>query len=1171
MKIFLFAILSTSILLSSCDRGPGRKGESKGKLKVDSLSHLEVAEGETVSLKGAGFSTKMKVMVNGLQVDVDLQSSTEASFVMPELEEKELQSIVVQAQTLVVAKFVALDKNRKKTNFSNVSAETICTDNILTQADGTLLRGTRACGSEAKACDADTGIGCLATNDFPAVKKDLIATNVAAGQTLLNIAGTAEIKPADCSADGGTSCFAVAAFPALDKARVLPENIEDGIQIAGISGNLITSAPICSADDETSCLASGGFVAVHKVNTIQANLSKMKDSLSLLGLDGTLEDCSSDGDSACVVTAPTYAAAALSGAQNKILQGQTLAGIGGSVPVRPADCGLDGAINCVAITNFPAVNLSLITANVLKYKSDLSIANVPGTLGNCSTDGQAGCEVVAGTQAAILLSGAEAKIANSEIVGGVTGNAAVRPSDCGLDGGTDCVTIAGFPAVKAAVAPAKILSGQTLANIPGTAAGVRAGDCAGDGDDSCVSVPAFPSMKVQDAAAKIAAGTTVGGVLGTAGVRPPDCGTDGGTACVTITDFPSIDKTALSTNLDKIHSSVSLVGLSGSLITCGSDNALGCLADTNFPAANIISADAKILNGESAIGVTGTAPLRPSDCNAEGGTNCVTVTDFPALDKSLLSTNANKLRSSFTLQSVLGSLNDCSADGTTNCVAATGFPAADKANAAAKILSGQTLANVPGTAGIRPVDCSGDGSALCVTSANYPSINKASITTNADKYRTSLTLGGVQGTLADCSTDNQAGCVALASNPAVIAANVTAGIVKSGTVIAGVTGVYPNASFPLSVSDGLADLDDSTFNAKIKTATEFGWFNRAGVRQSSFGDSNLTAANIKAPVTMFGETGTWQGGTLEAPYLRAGSTTTTEVLLDFDKTCCVATGVLIVRRAGAPVIFTPTNGSDYVVGASLGSDQTVVNKNDGTWIADTGLTPNTIYHYAAWTYDAANDYSAQSTTLYEPLVTTAAFGSINVKGKRWLTKRNNGLDGHPYANGGDAIVMNPNSSYQETALISLDRFGPNMEIEFDYSLSKSGADGFSFSFGKNISDYVTGTLPASGGVGVTAGSGFGVLFTTWTQDRIEMKNLTTVTTLTSVDTTLETAFNTWLHVRIRVTENNVKVFLHNNATATLDYTHGSNFDFTYPYFSLGAGTGFISQQVQLRNITLKSF
>jgi len=100
-----------------------------------------------------------------------------------------------------------------------------------------------------------------------------------------------------------------------------------------------------------------------------------------------------------------------------------------------------------------------------------------------------------------------------------------------------------------------------------------------------------------------------------------------------------------------------------------------------------------------------------------------------------------------------------------------------------------------------------------------------------------------------------------------------AGKIKSGVSLFGVTGSYPSSTYPLAGADSTADLDFATFDAKIKSATNFEWFSSDGTRYQNAGDADITAANIANGVTIFGATGSLQGaGTIDAWNVRAGVT-----------------------------------------------------------------------------------------------------------------------------------------------------------------------------------------------------------------------------------------------------------------------------------------------------------
>ena len=112
----------------------------------------------------------------------------------------------------------------------------------------------------------------------------------------------------------------------------------------------------------------------------------------------TLANCGADGATGCIATT-TYAASAVAGLANKVLSGVTVAGVGGNITLPPPDkvstaagpygvngasvtpsltaCGSDGATGCVASADYPAAQVTGLSARVL---SGQTVAGVVGSL-----------------------------------------------------------------------------------------------------------------------------------------------------------------------------------------------------------------------------------------------------------------------------------------------------------------------------------------------------------------------------------------------------------------------------------------------------------------------------------------------------------------------------------------------------------------------------------------------------------------------------------------------------------------------------------------------------------------------------------------------------------------------------------------------------------------------
>ena len=185
------------------------------------------------------------------------------------------------------------------------------------------------------------------------------------------------------------------------------------------------------------------------------------------------------------------------------------------------------------------------------------------------------------------------------------------------------------------------------------------------------------------------------------------------------------------------------------------------------------------------------------------------------------------------------------------------------APSAGTIATSTTILGVAGSAALAPADCNTAGQQNCVAKTTYfagtacgangsacylPTYvqslqNKKAVdfsTIDATKMQTTLSVAGVTGTIN--------------------LTNLTEGNIKNGTTIAGVAGLYPNATYKLPSAGAAAGLTNATFDAKVKSAIQFEYWTEAGAREQSAGDVDITAANIANGVSVFGLTGTLTGG-----------------------------------------------------------------------------------------------------------------------------------------------------------------------------------------------------------------------------------------------------------------------------------------------------------------------
>jgi hypothetical protein len=348
------------------------------------------------------------------------------------------------------------------------------------------------------------------------------------------------------------------------------------------------------------------------------------------------------------------------------------------------------------------------------------------------------------------------------------------------------------------------------------------------------------------------------------------------------------------------------------LKACTSDGEIRCEANEDYKAASTMNIARKILVGETIAGVSGSAPLKPDDCLSDGEGDCVVDgLSFKAAKLSLFS--AHDIRSSARIAGIQGHLPNCSSDGEIGCLTlGPSYAAASLSGASAKILSGQTLAGVIGSAAAPP---------------------------------------------ANCSMDNDINCVATPAFPAVVKANVSAGMIKAGSIIAGVNGAYPSATYPLASNTATTDL--KMFQSQLTTNGSFEFFDSEGTRYTGSGDSDLVPANLRSGTTIESLS---LNGIMPAVLPPAPSTLTSMFFTTPDRMVLNwtsvpgAAGYMLVARAGSAVTFAPTRTQTYSAGAQ-GSDTILYVGTDLTFVHN-GILGGNSYNYAVYSYDSNRFYSA---------------------------------------------------------------------------------------------------------------------------------------------------------------------------------------------------------------------
>lgn len=243
-------------------------------------------------------------------------------------------------------------------------------------------------------------------------------------------------------------------------------------------------------------------------------------------------------------------------------------------------------------------------------------------------------------------------------------------------------------------------------------------------------------------------------------------------------------------------------------------------------------------------------------CDGTTGAGTLVVADLTNLA-------AGNVKFGVTINGVVGAYTGAAGPDLTNLVAGN-------------VKSGVVISGVTGSYDNRPADCSGNAQIGCVSTTAYKSADLTNL--SAGNILTGVTIAGVSGSVVaeahvNCTSNGQVGCVSTSTYKAADLTNLSAANIKSGVSIAGTAGQFPSATYKLAGADSTADLTDATFDAKVKSATAFEWFDAEGARYTYQGDADLNlAANVKSGVTIFGQTGTFVGTEPDAWDLRKGVT-----------------------------------------------------------------------------------------------------------------------------------------------------------------------------------------------------------------------------------------------------------------------------------------------------------
>ena len=949
------------------DQEVAREGQPLSKEEADKLPILEVKllrplivyqDGEVI-IEGNHFREGVSFAFQNKSYRPTLLSQNEARLKMADARIGFAPLYITQAG---VTKQLTLGFAGSEGDYplTTMGAEKICQGEKFYNPDGELLEGAKTC------------------SDVSGLDPKIILE----GHQVGGVGGVAGALPV-CRGEGQSECVARGDFKVAD-TRELAGKVVSGQTVAGVSGN----------------------VTLPQVSQVAVGVQYGVGGVQLTGSAGVgaYSVCASDGDTGCVASSG-FAAALLSGLADKVISGQTVAGVGGNVTL-PLVGDVESGVNFGADGN--------------EFTGTFAVPG-SGKVESNVTYGGGGTEF-SGT----LVVPAESNVADGVTFGSAgtefTGSATLAPGNCSSDGSTNCVATGTYAAVLTTGLADKVLSGQTVAGVGGnvtlpdasmvldsTTYGISGSsmtgsiaDCSSNGEDGCYldSGASFDAADLSNlSAGNIKSGVTIAGQAGDypsstyplasntgatdltslgSGTTPGSYeffDSAGSVYSTTVAAGGTINPTTSQQDFSgastvyngfsvagdadlvasNIKSSVDIFGVTGSVTeapaACSADGETTCVANATYAAAFTTGAADKILSGQSLAGVSGniTLPLVGSvldsvtygvggtgstgtiaDCSSNGEDSCYldSGTSFDAADLTNLS--AGNIKSGVTIAGQAGDYpsstyplasNTGATDltslgsGTTpgsyeffdsagsvysTIVAAGGIitpttsqqdfsgastvyngfsVAGDTDLVGSNIKSSIDLFGVTGYVTEAPTACSTDGETTCVANATYA----AAFTTGAaDKILSGQSLAGVSGnitlplvgsvldsvtygvggtgstgTIADCSSNGEDSCY-LDSGTSFDAAdltNLSAGNIKSGVTIAGQAGDYPSSTYPLPSASATADLDSATFNAKVKSGSAFEYWTSDGSYQTGAGDADIAAGNILSGVSIFGTSG----------------------------------------------------------------------------------------------------------------------------------------------------------------------------------------------------------------------------------------------------------------------------------------------------------------------------
>ncbi len=881
-------------------------------LTVTGRSPVVVPRGGKVIISGQNFRPTLAIALGGKTVgELKVMSDSQASFVVPADVGFGLNSMeLVQDGT---AQTISIFYKGDKSDFPIMTEvpENVCSGSKYYDQTGALKVGTKSCQSAPAA--------------------------------------------ASCSKTGETNCLASTAFPAVASTELAAGNIKKGASIGGVTGIYPSSEAPLATNTTVADLTSFGPTSPVGTYEFFDSAGNVYPANILDG--GTITP--STVSQSLSATGSLYRGVTVSGnadlLASNIKSGVNLFGVSGSLTPAPANCSTNNASGCVTTATYKSADWTNLTA--ANIKNGVSVAGLTGTYpssGNRLASNTATTDLTSFGSGTTVGAYEFFDSAGSVYSGTVADGGTVTPTTS-----NQTISAAGtfYRSVivqgDANLTAVNIKDTIPLFGVTGTLTGTPV-NCSSNGQQNCLATATF-------------FGATQCSANGSNCFIP--------TYAVTTQPLKAISYDAIDAGKSSIRSSLTLSGIAGTLADCTTNDTSGCVTTASYKSAdwtNLTAANIK--TGASVAGLTGTYPsasnrlvsnTATADLTAFGpGTPVGAYEFFDSAGDVYPATVADG--GTITPSTSTQSLN----------TAGTMYRAAtingDSDLVAGNILSGTNLFGVNGSVTASPATCGSNGSQSCVATGSYyaatacaadgsncfvptyvtttqplKAISYDAIDAGKSSIRTTLTLSGVTGTLADCTTNNTSGCVTTASYKSADWTNLTAANIKNGASVAGLTGTYPSSVNLLTGADGTADLDQATFDAKVKGASTFEFFGPDGTRYTNNGDADITAANIASGVTIFGTTGT--------ATILTQCTSGVQATCESDTACRWHTGACEINpwhiRAGVTVA--------YKAGSLKANCRNTINSTYYNWDGPVTSMPNSAQStgtaYDFW--DTIDDYS----------------------------------------------------------------------------------------------------------------------------------------------------------------------------------------------------------------------